>query len=203
MLLDSRAEPWSRAERLAHRLYRGAGIAGWVGNLKTVPDWATYYLDIAFERQRLACEIDGGDPRQRRRFETDRERQNALVLCGWTVLRFTWRMLTEDPAYVVWATRQALAMADGKAAAGTPDASSTRRGGPHDLAAFPSRSDPEAAPAPTQRALKYFASGWCTISASVDCSGCSCSSSDSSTPIRSGFSRSTSLARSSRSGQAG
>ena len=54
-----------------------------------------------------------------------------------------------------------------------------------------------------QRALKYFASGWCTISASVDCSGCSCSSSDSSTPIRSGWSRSTSLARSSRSGQAG
>ena len=24
-----------------------------------------------------------------------------------------------------------------------------------------------------QRALKYFASGWCTIIASVDCSGCS------------------------------
>ncbi len=54
-----------------------------------------------------------------------------------------------------------------------------------------------------QRALKYFASGWWTIMASVDCSGCSCSSSDSSTPIRSGRSRSTSFTRSSRSGQAG
>jgi hypothetical protein len=54
-----------------------------------------------------------------------------------------------------------------------------------------------------QRALKYFASGWCTTRASVDCSGCSCSSSLSSTPIRSGRSSETSLARSSRSGQAG
>ncbi len=36
-------------------------------------------------------------------------------------------------------------------------------------------------------ALKYFASGWCTISAEVDCSGCSWNSSDSSTPIRSGL----------------
>ena len=34
VLLDSRAEPWSKAERLAHRLYRDAGITGWVGNLK-------------------------------------------------------------------------------------------------------------------------------------------------------------------------
>ena len=52
-------------------------------------------------------------------------------------------------------------------------------------------------------ALKYLASGWCTTRASVDCSGCSCSSSESSTPMRSGRSRATSLARSSSSGQAG
>ena len=40
---------------------------------------------------------------------------DLLVMAGWTVLRFTWRMLTEDPAYVVWATREALAVADGRA----------------------------------------------------------------------------------------
>jgi very-short-patch-repair endonuclease len=116
VLLDSRAEPWSKAERLAHRIYRQAGIRGWVGNLKVaVPDWATYYLDIAFERQRLACEIDGRETHDNDdAFETDRERQNALVMAGWTVLRFTWKMLTEDPDYVVWATRTALALADGK-----------------------------------------------------------------------------------------
>lgn len=115
VLLDSRADPWSKAERLTHRIYRNAGIHGWVGNLKvTVADWATYYLDIAFKRQRLACEIDGRETHDNDdAFETDRERQNALVMAGWTVLRFTWKML-QDPDYVVWATRRALAVADGK-----------------------------------------------------------------------------------------
>jgi very-short-patch-repair endonuclease len=129
VLLDSRAEPWSRAERLTHRLYRDAGIGGWVGNLKVwVPQqWATYYLDIAFERQRLACEVDGRETHDTDdAFETDRERQNVLVLAGWTVLRFTWRMLTEQADYVVWATREALAIADGRA----PIASRIRRDTP-------------------------------------------------------------------------
>ncbi len=52
------------------------------------------------------------------------------------------------------------------------------------------------------RALKYLASGWWITIASVDCSGCSWNSSESTTPIRSGFSRSAILARSSSSGQA-
>lgn len=118
VLLDSRAEPWSRAEREAHRLYRGAGIGGWVGNLKVwVPQtFTSYNLDIAFERQRLACEIDGRETHETvDAFETDRVRQNLLVLAGWTVVRFTWKMLTEEPDYVLWATREALAKADGGA----------------------------------------------------------------------------------------
>ena len=55
---------------------------------------------------------------------------------------------------------------------------------------------------PQAHVLKYFASGWCTTIASVDCSGCSWNSSDSSTPIRSGRSSCTIFARSSRFGQA-
>jgi very-short-patch-repair endonuclease len=115
VLLDSRAEPWSRAERMAHRIYRDAGIAGWVTNRKTViPDWATYYLDIAFEELRVAVEIDGwAYHSQADVFESDRLRQNALVLDGWIVLRFTWRMVTEDPDYLVRTTLEALAAARG------------------------------------------------------------------------------------------
>ena len=202
VLLDSRAEPWSKAERLAHRLYRDAGITGWVGNLKIwVPQqWATYYLDIAFERQRLACEVDGREFHDTDdAFETDRERQNIIVLTGWTVLRFTWTMLTEQPDHVVWGDTAGAGDARGQARLSRVGCSATRRGWPREWQLPVTKKSPT----PTQRALKYFASGWCTISASVDCSGCSCSSSDSSTPIRSGFSRSTSLARSSRSGQAG
>lgn len=54
-------------------------------------------------------EIDGrlheDDPEV---FENDRHRQNALVLHGWTVLRFTWRMLEDDPAAFVAAVREAM-----------------------------------------------------------------------------------------------
>jgi very-short-patch-repair endonuclease len=111
VLLDSRDEPWSAAERLAQRIYRRAGIDGWSTNLKTVvPDVGTYYLDFAFRRERVASEIDGRlHESDVDLFESDRVRQNALMLRGWLVLRFTWHMLDQDPAYVVATTREALA----------------------------------------------------------------------------------------------
>lgn len=51
--------------------------------------------------------------------------------------------------------------------------------------------------------VKYFACGWWTISALVDCSGTSWNSSDSSTPMRAGSSSSNSCTWPSRSGHAG
>ncbi|HEY5786023.1 MAG TPA: DUF559 domain-containing protein [Microlunatus sp.] len=112
VLLDSRDEPWSAAERLAQRIYRRAGITGWATNLKTVvPDIGTYYLDIAFRRGRVASEIDGRlHETDVDLFESDRIRQNALMLRGWLVLRFTWHMLDQDPAYVIATTQEAVAL---------------------------------------------------------------------------------------------
>lgn len=102
LLLDSRDEPWSAAERLAHRLLREAKITGWNGNLAVRCRGHLYYLDIAFEGSRLVIEIDGrlheDDPAV---FENDRLRQNDLAVSGWQVLRFTWRMLVDDPDYVM------------------------------------------------------------------------------------------------------
>ncbi|MFV0426754.1 MAG: DUF559 domain-containing protein [Beutenbergiaceae bacterium] len=114
LLLDSRSEPWSAAERLAHRLLREAGLAGWFTNHRVkVPTWdrlasGVYYLDIAFPGPRLAIEIDGRAFHGDERFESDRERQNALVLAGWTVLRFTYAMLVERPEDVVRQIRVSL-----------------------------------------------------------------------------------------------
>ena len=66
-------------------------------------------VDIAFPTERLAVEVDGWAwHHDRDRFERDRSRQNALVLAGWTVLRFTWADLTEDPTRVVVVVRAAL-----------------------------------------------------------------------------------------------
>ena len=112
VLLDSRDEPWSAAERLAQRIYRRAGITGWMSNLRTViPGRGTYYLDIAFRQERVASEIDGRiHQTDASLFESDRTRQNALLLDGWLLLRFTWRMLDNEPEYVVATTREALAV---------------------------------------------------------------------------------------------
>lgn len=108
-LLDSRDEPWSAAERLCHRLLHDAGIKGWRGNVAVPSLGSIYYVDIAFERQMLAIEIDGrlheDDPDM---FESDRWRQNHLVLQGWRVLRFTWLMLTAHPDLVVQTVTAAL-----------------------------------------------------------------------------------------------
>lgn len=101
-LADSRDQPWSIAERLAHRLLREAGLRGWVANLRVQVAGRTYFLDIGFRRQRLALEIDGlAYHSGAAAFEADRERQNALLLDGWRVLRLTWAMLTNHPDRVI------------------------------------------------------------------------------------------------------
>ena len=110
LLLDSRDEPWSEAERVCHRLLRAAGITGWRANAPVCVDGRRYYLDVAFWHPRLVVEIDGRRHQDDLNlFESDRERQNALVLAGWRVLRFTWAMLRDHPERVVEAIRQALA----------------------------------------------------------------------------------------------
>ncbi|MGI3785511.1 MAG: DUF559 domain-containing protein [Janthinobacterium lividum] len=111
LLLDSRDEPWSAAERLCHRMLRGARITRWKTNWPVTIERNLYYLDVAFPSLRIVVEIDGRlHETDKDLFESDRWRQNALVLDGWLVLRFTWRMLTEQPDRVLEAIREALAI---------------------------------------------------------------------------------------------
>ncbi|CAB4916936.1 unannotated protein [freshwater metagenome] len=58
--------------------------------------------DFAVPELKLCIEIDGRAYHSDRvAFENDRARQNALVLAGWTVLRFTWEQITSHPDEVV------------------------------------------------------------------------------------------------------
>lgn len=95
----------SEAERLLGRALTAAGIIGFRRNARV----GRYVVDLAFPGCRLAVEVDGWawhiDPD---RFQRDRARQNALVLAGWTVLRFTWSDVTERPDRVVAQIRRAL-----------------------------------------------------------------------------------------------
>ncbi len=109
LLRESSGEPWSAAERLLHRLLREAGITGWRGNVELSIGTSSYVVDILFRAERLVIEVDGRHFHGEARFESDRWRQNALVLDGWRVLRFTWAMLERYPDRVVAAIEQALA----------------------------------------------------------------------------------------------
>lgn len=111
LLLDSRDEPWSAAERKFHRLLRAAGITAWKANRPFAVGSSLFFIDIAFRGVKLAIEIDGRLYHSgSEAFETDRWRQNLLILDGWYVLRFTHSMIDERPAEVIEMVREALEM---------------------------------------------------------------------------------------------
>ncbi len=109
LLVESRDEPWSAAERETHVLLRRHRITGWEANSKVRVRGQQYFIDVAFKRIKLAIEIDGrlheDDPDI---FENDRYRQNDLIASGWRVLRFTYAMIVRQPQYVIATIRAAL-----------------------------------------------------------------------------------------------
>lgn len=95
----------SAAERLPVALLRANGIEGWVLGHPV----GGYLLDVAFPAARVGVEVDGWAWHSDvERFRGDRRRQNALVVAGWTVLRFTWHGLTARPRSVVTEIHAAL-----------------------------------------------------------------------------------------------
>ena len=102
--------PWSGGERQLQRVLRAARITGWLANVRLKLPAGIYYPDLLFERVRFVVEFDGfAFHSSRDAFEGDRIRQNALVLAGFRVLRFTWRRLRDDPQGIVTEIRNALA----------------------------------------------------------------------------------------------
>jgi very-short-patch-repair endonuclease len=110
--LIAKIEPGADAqsERLLHRLMRRADLTGWTPQLRVQLPQRVVMLDVGFRLAKVAIEVDGRlyHDADSDRFEDDRLRQNELVACGWVVLRFTWRRLTEDPAGVIVDIRRAL-----------------------------------------------------------------------------------------------
>lgn len=70
----------------------------------------TYEVDCIWRSRRLIVELDGYEfHRGLEMFERDAERSNQLRSDGWTVLRFTWRMLTAQPSLVADQVKDVLA----------------------------------------------------------------------------------------------
>lgn len=106
-LRDCEHNPWSFAEVRLHTILREGRVSGWTANATIRLAGQVFHPDVLFEEEGLVVEFDGRtahtSPEQ---FVRDRERQNLLVIAGYTVLRFTWEHL-DDPAYVLSMVRRA------------------------------------------------------------------------------------------------
>ena len=97
-------------ERLGVQLLTEAGIVGFTVNLSiTADERRTAELDIAFEEQRVAIELDGFRYHSSREAHAaDLRRQNDIIADGWTLLRYAPDVLTESPGRFVREVRRAL-----------------------------------------------------------------------------------------------
>lgn len=98
--LEGRARRLRAGEMPQERLWRGliehvpTAVYEYCG---AVPG-RRYRIDIAIPERRLAIEVDGWQYHGRHKgdFARDRERQNALTLHGWRILRFTAGQIRKD-----------------------------------------------------------------------------------------------------------
>lgn len=102
----------SEGERHMHTILLGTSRTDWIGNyvVRRSDGHIIARCDFALPDLKLAIEVDGRTAHTgRAAFERDRRRQNALVLAGWTVLRFTWKQITTSPDEVLHTVTQAIA----------------------------------------------------------------------------------------------
>ncbi len=88
----------SEAERRLLRLVRRARLPVPRTNVRL----HGYEVDFLWAAERLVVEVDGfAYHGTRQAFERDRRRDADLAAAGYTVVRFTWRQITEEPEAVV------------------------------------------------------------------------------------------------------
>ncbi|HMG44443.1 MAG TPA: type IV toxin-antitoxin system AbiEi family antitoxin domain-containing protein [Acidimicrobiales bacterium] len=95
-------------ERLVISVLRDAGLPTPVLQHEVRVAGRTYRLDLAYPDLRVAIELDGSVHLRRDVWEADHVRQNALILAGWTLLRFTWADYSTRAPLLVSEVRAAL-----------------------------------------------------------------------------------------------
>jgi very-short-patch-repair endonuclease len=76
----------------------------------TLENGISYQADFLWRKHRLIAETDGRETHMTAAaFEHDRLRDQRLAMAGYTVVRFTWRQVVDDPAGVAGTLRTLLA----------------------------------------------------------------------------------------------
>jgi very-short-patch-repair endonuclease len=102
-LADRGAPPASVFESRVARLLHGAQLPRAERNWRVDLDGETYFLDFAFPDRKVCIEADSeAFHLDLASFRRDRQRQNVLVLHGWTVIRFTWADVRGPSARIMY-----------------------------------------------------------------------------------------------------
>jgi very-short-patch-repair endonuclease len=97
----------SEAERRLLDLIRAARLPEPQTNVRVGP----YEVDFLWPTHRLVVEVDGyAFHSKRSSFERDRRRDQQLTAAGYSVIRITWRQITEEPEAVIATLAAALAV---------------------------------------------------------------------------------------------
>ena len=105
-LLDTTAPTRSELERRLAEIVRAAGLPRPRFNVRV----GRHEVDVLWERERVIVETDGWAAHgHRAAFEHDRARDAELQAHGYTVLRFTWRQVFDQPLLVAAWIAQVLA----------------------------------------------------------------------------------------------
>ena len=103
--------PDSRWNRMVHDLLVSAGLPTpeFEYTVRNALGRFVGRVDLAYPDQRVAIECDSVRWHlNRESFERDPRRKNALLLCGWTVLTFTWSDYADHPRHLCATVRAAL-----------------------------------------------------------------------------------------------
>lgn len=112
LLIERDAPPASVFERRLKRVLDAAGLPHPATSWKVQVGTESFELDFAYPDLRLGIEADSAAFHlDLAAFHRDRHKQNALVLAGWTMLRFTWRDLSSRPGLLTDQVRRGLAVA--------------------------------------------------------------------------------------------
>lgn len=100
LLLDSRDEPWSEAERSLHGTVRGLTLPCryFTNYAVALPDGTTHPIDLALPEILLGLEVDGYEfHHTKSAFLRDRKVPLALGPTGWHIIGIAAETVTDDP----------------------------------------------------------------------------------------------------------
>ena len=109
LLIDSRGQPWSAAERLGHRLLRAAHIKGWETNLPVLVGGQVFSISTSRSSSRSWRSRSTDGCMRRMRISSSRTAGGRTHSAdGWRVLRFTVAMLRDHAEVFIAAILDAL-----------------------------------------------------------------------------------------------